>query len=132
MRVQKFYIFCIISSYLFYCFLTLKVKENLKLLITTRLEMENEFIAGRKLWDQLLNKIKKQITRKFLNLRTTYKKIKQRIPLGNRFFFLSLFFFFPKYLLLCEFNNSISFALSSSSKIKFINNFFNSAVFVRS
>ena len=67
--------------------------------------MENEFIAGRKnksvFWGQVLNKIKEiypefchskeQITRKFLNLRTTYKRIKQRIALGNRFLFLSLF-----------------------------------------
>ena len=59
--------------------------------------MENEFIAGRKnksvLWGQLLNKIKEidpefghskeQITRKCLNLRTTYKRIKQRISLGK-------------------------------------------------
>ena len=45
MRVQQFYIF---YSYLFYSFLASKVKENVKLLITTRLDMENEFIAGRK------------------------------------------------------------------------------------
>ena len=53
--------------------------------------MENEFIAGRKnrsvLWGQMLNKIKEidpefshskeQITRTFLKLGATYKRIKQ-------------------------------------------------------
>ena len=91
--------------------------------------MENEFITGRKkksvLWVQVLNKIKEidpefshskeQIRRTFLNLRTTYKRIKQRIPVGNRFFSVSLFFlFFLKGLLFCAFNNSLVFALSSS------------------
>ncbi|XP_054729200.1 uncharacterized protein LOC129253190 [Anastrepha obliqua] len=63
-----------------------------KLLISTRLDMETDFVAGRKnksvLWGQVLTKIKEkypsfnltkeQITRKFLNLRTTYKRIKAR------------------------------------------------------
>ena len=37
-----------IFYYLFYSFLASKVKENIKLLIVTRLEMKNEFIAERK------------------------------------------------------------------------------------
>ena len=79
--VQHFYIFFfIIYSYLFYSFLSLEGEEkHVKLLIRTKLEMENTFIAGRKnksvLWGQVLNKIKEidpefshskeQITRNF-------------------------------------------------------------------
>ena len=79
--------------FIFYSFLASKVKENVKLLITTRLEMENESTF---VWGQLLNKIKeidtkfghskKQITRKYLNLKITYKRIKQIIPVGKFFF----------------------------------------------
>ena len=68
---------------------------NVKLLIRTRLEMENKFIdRGEEqksvLWGgQLLSEIKEidpeyghskeQLTRKFLNLRTTHKRIKQTL-----------------------------------------------------
>ena len=114
-QYKNFIFYFNIYSYLYYAFLASKVKENVKLLISTRLEMKNEFIAGRKnknaFWSQLLNKIKEidpefghskeQITRKCLNLITMFKRMKQQIPLGTRFFFLSLFLFFTSFCFLC-------------------------------
>ncbi|KNC33548.1 hypothetical protein FF38_03850 [Lucilia cuprina] len=63
-----------------------------ELIIRTRLEMEPDFQEGRKnrtiLWENVLSKIKEtqpdfkmtkdQISRKFLNLMTTYRRIKDR------------------------------------------------------
>ncbi|XP_037808214.1 uncharacterized protein LOC119601369 [Lucilia sericata] len=65
---------------------------TLELIIRTRLDMEPEFQEGRKkktiLWERVLSKIKEtqpdfkmtkdQINRKFLNLMTTYRRIKDR------------------------------------------------------
>ena len=94
------------------------------------------------LWGQVQNKLKEidpefshskeQITRKCLNLRTTYKRIKQRFPsVTDSFFYLVFLFFFRKCLLFVHLT-PVCHVLSSSSKFKFINIFFNTVVFVRS
>ncbi|XP_036334039.1 uncharacterized protein LOC118744802 [Rhagoletis pomonella] len=75
-----------------------KTANELKLLVKTRLAMEDQFNEGRKkksvLWGEVLKEIKEQIPtfkltkdeviRKFLNLSTTYKRIKDRIMSKGR------------------------------------------------
>ena len=108
MTVQKFHIFFYHLFLFILLFFSLEVEGKCKIIINNQVRNgKNKSV----MWGQLLNKIKEidpefghskeQITRKCLNLRTMFKRMKQQIPLGTRFFFLSLFLFFTSFCFLC-------------------------------